>query len=652
MSSDTIDLRWLKVLNCEGSESGEGPMLRQAIRTLLALDRTEDDPFPGALGSGDPVDELAIEETTPLDRPTLVLTAMPPPAARGQKAVDILLHSSGIRLLLVNPLAFVVFVTPLPRAVVDEELHRWVSYGSPHRVLAARSPYRQLATTQLVGWAFLTVDELTGCRDTLRRRREQLEHLTRSVATDPSGLRSLLHLMVGEGTIPERHFASLPPRYALVVDDEEETAARLSALVRRWGYSVLTIDRPAAWRWVRSGELDLGHHFELALVDNVLGFEGAPLREGHAWLRSLAIRHKIFKTGARDRLSLDGEIHIGPEVADGFQLLRACRTVHPEWEPQGVLFRANAISTLPDLHSDLRGLVIGIGHRLMAGARRFEAEAPRLAALHLLEAFSLVERLDGPLAAGAYSKLQEFEVETLCERAPGVLDCSLLEMRLAAIRQGIERCFNSDDRTEIGNGQDEGILAGKAATEATAPDSQGRDRGTGEAIDVRSRIDAGLWISRTLGRLENTLRRYPISARLHQILEIERRAQRLRNQRLLTPGAASWTAWIPALWNRLSRHMISLHRVAMAWLLVVLVFGIFFAWREAVSLGVPLDARIWARGLGASLSCGLGFLYPHVYGFGIPAAELYCFEFVQRSLAVVFLARAVELGVGWLRYGS
>lgn len=567
-----------------------------------AIEKLVDIPFKGAV---DPGEEPEISG--------IVLAPMPPPVMPPHPAADVLVRDAGVRLLLSQPSCVVLFLYPHSREALSEALREWIRL-SPHQGLAQDTKYRRLATYDPMSWSFVTVEDLLDGGDKVKRRLEAVKHCARYSVYDPTGLRTFVHLTVS-GLRFEDGAASLPPRHALVVDDEKEPCERFSYLVRRLGFSVVPAGSRQLWETVKTSVDDAG--FELALVDNYLGFHGTSRAEGHGWLRQTSIPHRLFKTAYAQRnggqnIVEPGEHLVDPRPADARVIAEAYKEHFPgNGLPGDRLgspffdFGNHTAEKGADPH--IQEIIDEIGLALFDAGSRLEREGKtRQAAMHHLESFLLLRGRDGPMAARAFGHLQEIEVAELLEDSPTTLR-NRWELRKSDILDGMKQAFAGPDRK-----------------------------------------DRGWWTARTLQGISRLARSQGIPSTVLQSIETATREVRATEYK----KNGKRLRWLGlTLWNQFSRYFNSAGRVASAWILMVVVFtGIYSVW--GIHLTPPDRAPEWSiiakAGL-ASLAGGLGLMYPESIELGLPRLLHIPVGLVQRILSLLLFARMISLFISWVR---
>lgn len=566
--------------------------------------------------TGLPFLDADVDLKTELTSPTIVIAAMPEPVRPGEKATDRLLQSNGIRFLLSCPACLVVFVSHLNRAALDDELNAWVR-ESPHRDLSQAQKYRQLATREPLSWAFVTSDELLAGGDPLMRQFEILKHCAQVALYDPTGLRSYVHLVVSAlrfATSPE----TAPPRSALVVDDEQEPSETFAYLVRRLGFSPVIITTASLWHYLAEEEsAPREGSFELALVDNFLGFEGPPEPIGHAWLRVAPMPYKLFKTYRReegDPLSaFPGECHIPAQhPLDAQGLVELYQKSHGASDGRALwstLFdpTQQAVAASPG-HPHFREAISEIGLTLDETGRRLERDGrSRQAALHHLESYLLLRGRAGQAAADAFGRLHEIEIAELLNNPPRYLQEGWPRHK-QEICAGLQQAFQTDS-------------------------DENRDWSMGKVFQALTRL------LRSHGASTSVLQDVESAAREVRAREYKRHKLRVRSAGL-------------KLWKLYYESFNSFKKVGSAWLFMVLVFALIYG-QFGIHLthpdSMPSDVPLYCKAIFASLFGGLGLMNPEAIELGLPHLYHVPIGLFQRILSLLIVARMVALFVTWIK---
>ncbi len=205
------------------------------------------------------------------------------PGPQGSETVhDNLLRSGSIRCLLACPSAFVLLVTSQSREQWNRMLGDWYAVATRDR-----STLPESALSGPLRAAVFTSDDSDVQQFVHVQKRLQLS--VSSARFDPSGLRSTIQFLVklsrdtNDGELPEEE--NLPPRYALIADDERLVAESHAYLLRRKGYSVLTVHEHERLKDIES-ELFYGDSEflpDVILMDQKLEFGSFEI--GSVWMK-------------------------------------------------------------------------------------------------------------------------------------------------------------------------------------------------------------------------------------------------------------------------------------------------------------------------------------------------------------------------------
>ncbi|MDR3717299.1 MAG: hypothetical protein P4K98_00755 [Bryobacteraceae bacterium] len=550
----------------------------------------------------------AIERRMIEGEPLIVLAEMPSPLRPEQKAQDVVVRDSGIAFLLSHPACFVILIGLCTRRQLDKQLEQWLD-ASPQFKLAQEPKYRQLATHSPMRWSFLTLDELINpISESALREHAKIAKLTASQGLfDPTGVRSLLHLLVFR-RVAAAPSPDLPPLFAVVADDETDTAQRHGYLVRRLGYSTLVVDSPELWALCAEpdGAWRADSTYDLALFDNIMDFDGPRSAMGSDALNRLPARIKIVVTGAGDSSlphSMRKPLLDAHHFLDQERVWRNDKNAVPIWN----VLCGPSIGISPQVEDSLAPgdhvvkPLREIGLRLFRIAKQLEAKgADRAAAIHYLEVYLLLKGRDGSAAAKAFAAFEVIEVRSACEDYLGTGEGRLWIARKLEIERGIVEGFNEVYKRE-----------------------------------------GAWWRARVFKAVERVMRESLASGSV--LREAENGIRQARTDLCRSEG--KWLKWASlSLWNLVSRALNSIGVVLWVWLgSSAVFFCLYWLFGGVCANGVAWDWPHWVRGFAAALSGGTGLLLPHETGLCLPHDLQLVAGLLHRLISILLFARLLEL---------
>ena len=424
---------------------------------------------------------------------------------------------------------------------------------------------------------------------------------------DPTGIRSFLHLLVFRRAAEEPS-PDLPPLFAVVADDETDTAQRHGYLMRRLGYSTLVVDSPELWviGAKPNGAWRVGSTYDLALFDNVMDLDGPRRAMGSEALDRLPARIKIVVTGVGDS-SLPNSIRKplldAHHFLDRDKVLRNDKKDVPLWN----VLRGPSVGVSPQIEDSLAPgdhvvkPLREIGLRLFHIAKQLEARgADWAAAIHYLEVYLLLRGRDGTAAAKAFAKFEVIEVRSACAEYFGTGDGRLWRARKLEIERGIVEGFNEAYKRE-----------------------------------------GAWWRARVFKAVERVMRESLASGSV--LREAENGVRQARADLCRLDG--KWLKWASlSIWNLVSRVLNSIGVVLLVWLVSSgLFFCLYWLFGGVCANGVAWDWPHWVRSFAAAASGGTGLLLPHETGLCLPHDLQLVAGLLHRLISILLFARLLEL---------
>jgi hypothetical protein len=492
---------------------------------------------------------------------------------------------------------------------------------------------------------------------------------------DPTGLRSLLHVLLGCGAKDLRKETDgirrhILPLYAAAVDDEVDVALTSAYSFRRLGYSTLPVYTTTAWRQVKEGAwtFKVGRYHAL-MFDDYLDFDAEAKPVGHEALDKLMQADvKIYVTGRSATWHGVGRTDcIFKPIVDSADLVRRVEERYSRrlWNQLDVgppklwvrlktglrsgwgrirdsvarLFSkksAKAPAARAGLHPKAANALSETGLRLFEFSRTLEDNWPLGAALGYLEAYLLLRSHDDAGAAKSFEGLQLLEMRRISYDYPETLDRRFWLGRSKEIENVLNRIFR-DRKTE-------GLLWTARLLQKTE-------------LNMKSNLAPGDLVS----KIDTSANWAMVNLEWHQETK-----------------SGQWTKLVPVLnrhrWLRWTRYLNiwmdirwvvrvlfaatnSPARLAVAWMIFVgsfaAVYFVLHAHCGPAGTAVPADEATWlpkaVHSLLASLACGIGAGLPEDMHVCLANDHHLWIGVGQRLLTLFFVGKGIDLFISRTR---
>lgn len=603
--------------NGAAANTGQTLLLRAVQQRLCELASLHNE-------SGQPLEAREIEARLLDGRPMVVLASAPSILSYFGRTVDCILPNESVRFLLSHPSCFVLFVYDLSRSSLDHELIHWISQsGAPDGV----SPrHHNLASGSPLSWSFVCMNELLANGGSARIA-DMVDIWTlcaENAVFDPTGIRSFMLNVFNANRIPSSDDSTgspqILPRYAAVVDDEEDVARHHAYCFRRLGYSTLPVYDHRGWAQISKGGAWRSkiESWDALMFDNYLNFSSTVFT-GHQSLNfEFKAEIKIYITGMVDEdSSAEERVYVRKPIIDAADLVAKAKRAKESqilWDQIGEIVSSTGQSSAVAMHAKPKDEMRRVANELMEFSAKLEERRKGTeAALSYRDAYLAFRNIDESRAAVSLEKLQLLELSNISKQDPETLDPDFWWFRSREIRSALNSLF------------------------------KGRD------------VEGRWWIARLFQNSERLMKENLAPGDLLAKVDASANWAMIDFQFRQERKSGHWVKWLnPLLWTKWSFRLFfaltnSPLRLMVAWTIFVAIFAFFYR-THSHCIAVPTQTpdletqwEQWYHALLASVGCGLGIGMPQDAKVCLANDRHLLVGTFQRVFTLFFIAKILDL---------